>query len=132
MRLGPGHRSSEGKSVSLREGLLASGHSTEQPDRDADHHAPKDDLRDQEEDTCCDPHQREEQDQQDFPQQDRDHTRGGEAENGLQNGQAPLEAATLRRLVGKSVITGELAVVDEPCRFESRSFPGRRTAPRRR
>jgi hypothetical protein len=91
--------------LSLRELLLASGQSTEKPDRDADQHTDKDDLGDQEEEACCDPNEREEENKQHFPQQDSDHTRGGYAENGLQNGQAPVEAATLRQFIAKSVTT---------------------------
>jgi len=89
--------------LSLREFLVASGESTEHPDRHADCHARKDDLGDQEEETCRDPNEREEKNQEDFPQQDSDYTRGGDAENGLQNGQAPVEAATLRQFGVKGV-----------------------------
>ena len=80
----------------LCECLLASGQSTKYPDREADYQAPKDDLDDQEEEACRDPDEGEEDDQQDFPQQDSDDTRGGYAENGFQNNQAPVEAASLR------------------------------------
>jgi hypothetical protein len=73
-------------SLSLGEFLVASGGSTEQPDRHADCHARKDDLGDQEEEPCRDPNEREQENQKDFPQQDSDYTRGGDAENGLQNG----------------------------------------------
>jgi len=89
----------------LRGFLLASGPSTEEPDREADCHAYKDDLGDQEEETRRDSNEREEENQQHFPQQDSDDTRGGYAENGLQNGQAPVEAGTLRQFMVKSVTT---------------------------
>ena len=92
-------------SLSLRWFLLAAGQATEQPDRDADQHAHEDDLGDQEEEACRDPNNGEEENQQDFPQQDSDYTRGGYAENGFQNGQAPVEAATLRQFSVKSVTT---------------------------
>jgi hypothetical protein len=67
----------------LREFLLASGPSTDQPDRDAEHYAQKDDLDDQEEESCRDSNEWEEENQEDFPQQDSNQTRGGYAENGL-------------------------------------------------
>ena len=70
-------------SMSLREFLLSSGQSTEYPDRNADHHAPKDDLDDQDEEARGNPNEREEENQQHFPQQDGNHPRGGYAENGL-------------------------------------------------
>jgi hypothetical protein len=89
--------------VPLREFLLASGQPTQCPDRDAEYHDPKDDLDDQEEEPCRDPNEGEEGKQQDFPQQDGDYTRGGYAENGLQNNQAPVEARTLRQFIVKSV-----------------------------
>lgn len=93
----------------LRELLLTSGQSPEYPDRDADHHAHEDDLGDQEEEACRDTNEREEENQQDLPQQDSDHTRGGDAENGLQDGQAPLEEATLRQFTVKGVKQGDEA-----------------------
>ena len=80
----------------LRRLPLGSGQSTEEPDRDADHHADKDDLGEEEEEADRDTNEREEENHQNFPQQDSDHTRGGDAENGLQDRQAPLEAPTLR------------------------------------
>jgi len=82
--------------VPLRELLLAPGQSADQPDRDADCQGHKHDLGDEEDDAGRDPDDRQEEKQQDFPQQDSDQTRGGDAENGLQNNQAPMEAATLR------------------------------------
>jgi hypothetical protein len=97
------------KFLPLRGFFLAPGQSAEDPDRDAEHHDHKDDLGDQKEEACGDPDEREEEDQQDFPQQDGDHTRGGYAENRLQNGQAPLEAATLRHFLAKSVTTARFA-----------------------
>jgi hypothetical protein len=88
---------------SLPERLLASGQSPEYPDRDADHHAQEDDLGDQEHNAYRDTNEREKEYPHDLPQQDGDCTGGGDAENGLQNGQAPLEAATLREFIVKGV-----------------------------
>ena len=87
----------------LREFFFPSGPAPKQPDRHADHHDQKYDLDDQKEEAGRDPNQREEKYPHDFPQQESDDARGGYAENGFQNGQAPKEAITLRRCVVKSV-----------------------------
>jgi hypothetical protein len=92
-----------GISVALRRLFLGSGQSTEQPDRDADHHNDKDDFDDQEDEAYRDANEREEENHQNLPQQDSDHARGGDAENGLQDSQAPLEAPTLREFNGRGV-----------------------------
>lgn len=83
--------------------LLRSGQATEQPERDADHHDDKDELGDQEDEADRDTDEREQEHHQNLPQQDSDHTRGGDAENGLQNGQAPLGAPTLRQFSVRGV-----------------------------
>lgn len=89
--------------ASLRRLLFGPGQPTEQPDRDADHHDEKDGLGDQEEDACRDPKEREKDNRQNLPQEESDHTGGGDAENGLQDSPAPLEAPTLRQFIAGGV-----------------------------
>jgi len=65
---------------------------------------------DQEEEAYRDTNEREKENHQNFPQQDSDHTRGGDAENGLQDSQAPLEAPTLRPFIVRGVKAGRNAL----------------------
>jgi len=109
----------------LREFVLASGQPTDQPDRDADGQAHENDLDDEEEQARRDPDDREEENQQDFPQQDGDHTRGGYAENGFQNNQAPVEVVTLRQCSVKSVSTASGPGCAPRCHQEAESDKAR-------